>query len=54
MNHKRKKPRNQRAGCKDCKPWKINGFGKEDKEFERFSDHKRRLFAKKEAQEHGK
>lgn len=22
MNHKRKRPQSQRAGCKLCKPWK--------------------------------
>jgi len=31
MNHKKKKPKNQRAGCLMCKPWKINGMGKESK-----------------------
>ena len=25
MNHKRRRPANRRAGCKLCKPWKING-----------------------------
>lgn len=29
MNHKRKRPKNARAGCLMCKPWKINHFGKE-------------------------
>jgi hypothetical protein len=24
-NHKRKKPKNARAGCLMCKPWKVNG-----------------------------
>lgn len=24
MNHKRGKPKNARAGCLMCKPWKIN------------------------------
>ncbi len=24
-NHKKRKTANQRAGCKMCKPWKING-----------------------------
>lgn len=28
MNHKRKKPRNARAGCKLCKPNKANGAKK--------------------------
>lgn len=25
MNHKRKRPKNQRAGCLMCKPQKMNG-----------------------------
>ncbi len=25
MNHKRKRPKNSRAGCLLCKPWKANG-----------------------------
>jgi hypothetical protein len=33
-----------------CKRWKINGFGKLDPEWERFSDHKRRVFANQETQ----
>lgn len=28
MNHKRKRPKNQRAGCLMCKPWKANGAKK--------------------------
>ncbi len=24
-NHKRKRPKNRRAGCLMCKPWKANG-----------------------------
>ena len=53
VNHKRKRPRNQRAGCKMCKNWKINGFGKERPDFERFSDHKRRMTAKEAIKEQG-
>ncbi len=41
-HHKRKRPRNRRAGCKMCKPWKINGVGKNTPIFESFSDFKRR------------
>lgn len=26
MNHKRKRPKNARAGCLLCKPWKANGY----------------------------
>jgi len=33
-----------------CKFWKINGFGKYNPEYEAYSDHKRRFFAKKEAE----
>jgi len=43
MNHKRKRPINRRAGCKMCKPWKINGYGKSRNDWEKFSDHKRRF-----------
>jgi hypothetical protein len=25
MNHKRHRPKNRRAGCLMCKPWKANG-----------------------------
>ena len=25
-NHKRKRPRNRRGGCKLCKYWKVNGY----------------------------
>ena len=27
MNHKRRKPKNGRAGCLMCKPHKMNGYG---------------------------
>lgn len=26
MNHKRGRPKNRRAGCLMCKPWKGNGM----------------------------
>jgi hypothetical protein len=45
MNHKRKKRRNIRAGCKMCKPWKVNGYRTERPEGEKFSDHKKRIAA---------
>jgi len=35
-----------------CKFWKINGFRTERPEGERFSDHKRRFFAKTDIKEH--
>lgn len=25
MHHKKRRPKNRRAGCKLCRPWKING-----------------------------
>jgi len=49
-NHKKKRPKNRRAGCKLCKRWKINGICRESKEFEKFSDHRRRIFAKLDAE----
>lgn len=48
MNHKRKRARNARAGCKLCKPWKVNGFRNERQDGEPFSDHKRRFFGTQE------
>ena len=42
MHHKRGKARNVRAGCKMCKPWKVNGFRTGRKDGEKFSDHARR------------
>lgn len=52
MNHKRKRPKNGRAGCLQCKFWKTNGYRTERSEGERFSDHKRREFARREAEGH--
>lgn len=45
MNHKRGRPRNRRAGCKMCKPWKVNGYRTECRDGEKFSDHRRRTRA---------
>lgn len=28
MNHKRRRPKNRRAGCLMCKYWKMNGWAK--------------------------
>ncbi len=42
MHHKRGRARNQRAGCKLCKSWKVNGVRTERINGERFSDHRRR------------
>lgn len=49
-HHKRKRPKNRRSGCLLCKPWKINGVSRYNPEYERHSDHLRRIFAKKEAE----
>lgn len=50
-NHKRRKPKNARAGCLLCKPWKVNGFATERSEGEKHSDHVRRDAAKKEIED---
>ena len=47
-HQKRGRPKNRRAGCLLCKPWKVNGVSTECKEGEAFSDHKRRRFATEE------
>lgn len=52
MNHKRGRARNQRAGCKLCKPWKVNGFRTERADGERFSDHRRRSLVVLDLSEH--
>jgi hypothetical protein len=46
-HHKRKRPKNRRAGCLLCKRWKVNGFAKSRVDAEQFSDHRRRLFAER-------
>lgn len=46
MHHKRGRPRNRRAGCKLCKPWKVNGFRTGRRDGEKFSDHRRRVLAR--------
>ena len=45
MHHKRGRARNRRAGCKLCKPWKVNGHRTERRDGEKFSDHRRRVAA---------
>lgn len=52
MNHKRGRPRNSRAGCKLCAPWKINGVRTETVKGERFSDHARREAAAEQLLDH--
>jgi hypothetical protein len=48
MHHKRGRSRTRRAGCKLCKPWKLNGWRTERAEGERFSDHRRRRAVKED------
>jgi hypothetical protein len=50
-HHKKKRPLNARGHCKMCKFWKINGMRRENKDFERFADHRRRIFAREDARE---
>ena len=50
-HHKRKRSKNQRAGCLMCKPWKMNGFGQGRQEAESFSDHRRRRGADSKLQQ---
>ena len=52
MNHKRKRTRNRRSGCKLCKPWKVNGFRTERRNGEKFGDHRRRAATEQELREH--
>lgn len=49
MNHKRGRARNRRAGCKLCKPWKVNGIRTERLGGEKHSDHVRRMAAREMA-----
>ena len=51
MHHKRGRPRNRRAGCKLCKPWKVNGVRTEGIDGEKFSDHRRRVSAQHDLRE---
>jgi len=44
-HHKRRRPKNCRAGCLLCKPWKVNGVRTERTDAEKFSDHRRRVMA---------
>lgn len=45
MNFKRGRARRARAGCKLCKPWKLNGVPTDSLVGEKFSDHRRRANA---------
>lgn len=51
MNHKRGRARSRRAGCKLCKPWKMNGVRTESSDGERWTDHKRREFAARDVRD---
>jgi hypothetical protein len=41
-NHKRKRPKNRRAGCLMCKPWKVNGQNKDSKSNAKACDFRRK------------
>ncbi len=41
-NFKRRRPKNRRAGCLLCKPWKMNGFARTRRDGERFGSHRAR------------
>jgi len=47
-HNKHGRPKNSRAGCLMCKPWKMNGISTNSKEGESFSDRKRRPSASEE------
>jgi hypothetical protein len=49
MPFKRGKARNARAGCRLCKPWKVNAFRTGRPGGERFGDHRRRAAADRNA-----
>ena len=50
-NHKRRRPKNRRAGCLFCKPWKMNGFSRSRREAEGFGSHRRRAAAERDLRE---
>ena len=53
-NFKRKRPKNRRAGCLMCKPWKVNGVGKAGNLGdlpEKCSDYKNRMFTEQDIEE---
>lgn len=52
MNHKRKRARHKRAGCKMCKPWKGRSVGKDTIEFQKYSDYKRMKIAEERREEY--
>ncbi len=48
MNHKRKRPKNRRAGCLLCKPHKANGVDEP-----RRQERRARINEKEQRREHG-
>lgn len=52
MHHKRRRPKNRRAGCLMCKYWKVNGVPTDSEKGEKFSDHRRREMAKRSRKEY--
>jgi len=53
-HHKRRRPKNRRAGCLLCKPWKVNGFARRRRvDGQRFSDFRRMKAAQEEIRRHG-
>jgi len=51
-HHKRRRPKNRRAGCLLCKPWKVNGAGLENFELSmKSSELWRYLDAKEQIEE---
>ncbi len=53
MNFKRRRAANRRAGCKLCKPWKINGFRTGRRDGEGFGNHRRRAVADEAIKQRG-
>ncbi|MHC5056249.1 MAG: hypothetical protein ACYTKD_16235 [Planctomycetota bacterium] len=51
MHHKRRRPKNRRAGCLLCKPYKMNGVARSSNDFEKFADRRRRRFAREAVEE---
>lgn len=43
MNHKRRRPKNRRAGRLLCKPWKVNGAKENGRDTARPVSEQRRL-----------
>lgn len=50
-HHKKKRPPAARAHCSMCKPWKDGRIARDSEEFEKFSDHKRRINIERDIEE---